>query len=122
MKTPCNNCPWRRDAPVEHWDPDHFRSIWRNCQDDGQHVMLCHKAGSLPEEAQGTVVCQGWVRVMGTQAVGVRVALMQKRVTPDELEGGTEGLFDSFEEMMVANGIELPLRNRWKDIDPAARE
>ncbi len=45
-RKPCGNCPWRKDAPAEYGDPDHFREIWINCQDDGLHTMLCHLANN----------------------------------------------------------------------------
>lgn len=44
MRKPCANCPWRLDAPPGYWDPTHFTSIWRNCQDDGAEPMGCHKS------------------------------------------------------------------------------
>jgi len=114
MKKPCDNCPWRRDAPTAYWDPDHFTEIWRNCQDDGARIMLCHKAGNLPEDEAREIVCHGWVRVVGYDAIGVRLAVMRGQVSPDEVlaKDGVE-LYDSFEEMMEANAIEPPARNRW---------
>jgi hypothetical protein len=114
VRQPCSNCPWRRGAPREYWDPLHFKDIWRNCQDDGQSLMLCHKAGDLPHEEAREVICQGWVRVIGLDAICVRLAAMRGAVTPEELEDTDRpDLFDSFEEMMEANGIEPPARNRW---------
>jgi hypothetical protein len=112
MKKPCDNCPWRRDAPREYWDPEHFVEIWRNCQDDGTHVMLCHKASRLREEQARTLVCRGWVQVLGFDAIGVRLAVMSGRISADDVpaEGDAE-LYASFEEMMDANGVEQPSRN-----------
>jgi hypothetical protein len=76
--------------------------------------MLCHKAGDLPPDRAHDVVCQGWVRVMGMEAIGVRIAAMRGAVTADELEDGNRpDLFDSFDEMLEANGVEPPARNRW---------
>jgi hypothetical protein len=34
--------------------------------------MLCHGAGDLPPEQAREVICQGWVRVLGLDAIGVR--------------------------------------------------
>jgi hypothetical protein len=111
-RRPCSNCPWRKDAPTEHWDPEHFREIWRDCQDDGLHMMLCHHANevSAPEDKP---ICQGWVRVMGHDAIGVRIALVRGRVTRREVEDkeGPE-LFETFEDMLLANGVLPPERNR----------
>jgi hypothetical protein len=113
MRKPCSNCPWRRDAPPGYWDPDHFRSIWVNCQDDGTHLMLCHKSGARPPAAP-QIVCQGWIRVMKQDAIGVRLALVRDLVTIEEVED-TDGpdLFTTFRAMLVANGIRPPARNRY---------
>ena len=115
LRRPCNNCPWRVDAPREHWDPQHFVEIWRNCQDDGLHVMLCHKSNALPEAERGNIPCQGWIRVMGRDAIGVRVLLMKGKITFEEVEDrdGPE-LFPTFTAMMRANKIRLPRRSRWQ--------
>ncbi len=108
VRRPCENCPWRVDAPRRHWDPTHFTDIWRNCQDDGMNQMLCHK--STP-----TVLlpCQGWVRVMGFTAIGVRLAVMNGLVSHAEVEdrNGPQ-LFPSFGAMLRANGIRVPRRNK----------
>lgn len=113
LRQACSNCPWRVDAPRDYWDPQHFVDIFRNCQDDGMHVMLCHKAGTLPRDQQGSVPCQGWIRVMGFSAIGVRLLVMQNKVTLEEVEDrdGPE-LFPTFAAMLRANKIKLPRRSR----------
>ena len=113
MRRPCSNCPWRVDAPREHWDPQHFVEIYRNCQDDGMHVMLCHKAIALPEEDRDSLPCQGWLRVMGFSAIGARLACMNGTATVEEVEDrdGPE-LFPTFAAMMRANKIPMFKRSR----------
>lgn len=115
LRRPCSNCPWRVDAPRGHWDPQHFVDIWRSCQDDGVNVMLCHKSVALPEAERGSVPCQGWVRVMGFAAIGVRLLAMQDKITTAEVEDrdGPE-LFKTFAAMMRANKIRLPRRSRMR--------
>lgn len=109
LRQPCANCPWRVDAPREHWDPTHFESIWKNCQDDGAHTMGCHK--STPER---TVPCQGWIRVMGFESIGVRLLVMTNRVSLAEVDDRSgPRLFASFTAMLRANKIRVPRRNRW---------
>lgn len=75
--------------------------------------MQCHKAGALPEEEGRKFICQGWIRVMGLDAIGVRIALMTRLVTPEEAED-REGLdlFSTFREMLEANKVTPPRRNR----------
>ena len=113
LRRACENCPWRVDAPRGYWDPQHFVDIWRNCQDDGTNVMLCHKSGALPTERRGEVPCQGWIRVMGFDAIGVRILVMRGQVTFEEVED-KDGpkLFTSFTAMMRANKIRLPRRSQ----------
>jgi hypothetical protein len=113
LRRPCSNCPWRVDAPREHWDPQHFVDIFANCQDDGIHTMLCHKANALPEEDRGSLPCQGWLRVLGFNAVGVRIAVMRGHATSEEVEDRQgPDLFPTFEAMMAANKVPLPPRSR----------
>lgn len=109
LRKPCENCPWRRDAPPKYWHPDHFRSIWQNCQDDGLRVMQCHRSATTT----AMLVCQGWARVLGTDAIGVRIALLQGDLTIEETNDVDGFDLFTFEEMMVANDIELPPRNKW---------
>lgn len=113
LRRACSSCPWRVDAPREHWDPQHFVDVWRRCQDDGVNVMLCHKSGALPKEERGEIPCQGWIRVMGFTAIGVRLLALRNAITPEEVEDkdGPE-LFPTFAAMLRANKIKLPNRTR----------
>lgn len=115
MRNPCSNCPWRRAARTGHWDPQHFEDIWQHCQDDGLRVMLCHKATALPEAEQAQHPCQGWLRVIGRDAIGVRIALRDGTAQYEEVDDTARpDLFGSFEEMLLANGITPSPRNRVK--------
>ena len=100
--------------------PSHFVDIWRNCQDDGLNTMLCHKSSALPKEQRPEVPCQGWIRVMGFDAIGVRLLAMRGQVTIEEVED-KDGpkLFPTFTKMMLANKIPLPRRS--KMIQPRPR-
>ncbi|MDE2101718.1 MAG: hypothetical protein KGL39_31015 [Patescibacteria group bacterium] len=115
--SPCNDCPWRRDAPPGHWHPDHFDSIWAGCQDDGLSVMLCHKAAKLPEAERDNLPCRGWLLVMGCDAIGVRLLLLKGKIAPADLKParGCPPLYATFEEMLRANGVEPGRRNRYKE-------
>jgi hypothetical protein len=113
LRRPCESCPWRIDAQRGYWDPQHFRDIWQNCQEDGTNIMLCHKAGALPKEERDDVPCQGWIRVMGFNAIGVRILVMQGKATLDEVEDRKgPKLFSTFTAMMRANKIRLPRRSK----------
>lgn len=116
IRQPCGNCPWRKDAPREFWDPQHLTDIYTRCQDDGLHIMLCHKSPEFvakPGNEGKKLVCQGWIRVIGFEAIGVRIAAMRGYVTGEEVEDQRPGLFGSFEEMLAANRIVPPKRNKF---------
>ena len=112
MKKPCDNCPWRRDAPVGYWDPEHFRDIWRNCQDDGMSLMLCHKS-RLDEDIK--VPCAGAILVLGFASIGIRIATMRGTIDPAEYGADGLELYSTFAEMLEANGITVPARNKLRD-------
>lgn len=83
------------------------------------NLMMCHKANNLPKGAPSSEmpICQGWIRVMGFDAIGVRIAAMHGRITIEEVEDKTSiELFPSFEEMLRANKIPLAPRNRRIDL------
>ena len=71
--------------------------------------MLCHKS-RLPEKIQ--LPCAGYVIVVGFRSIGLRLAAMQGRVDPSKFKSEVP-LFASFEEMLLANGIEPPKRNQF---------
>ena len=108
-RKPCDNCPWRKDAPPGHWDPAHFRDIWRNCQDDGHALMLCHK--SKPAE-KIEIPCAGAVVVLGFKSIGIRIAALRGKLDVDAYASDVP-LFPTFLAMLRANGIRPPKRNRW---------
>lgn len=115
LRRPCENCPWRVDAPRGYWDPQHFVDVWRNCQDDGLHTMLCHKSTVLPEKDRGDIPCQGWIRVMGFDAIGVRILVRHGQATFEEVEDQKgPKLFPTFAAMLRANKIRLPKRSRFR--------
>ena len=77
------------------------------------NVMLCHKTSALPKEDRTDVPCQGWIRVMGFDSIGVRLLVMRGQVTFEEVEDKTgPKLFSTFTAMLRANKISLPRRSR----------
>jgi hypothetical protein len=76
--------------------------------------MLCHKAMKLPETTCADLPCQGWIRVMGFDAIGVRILAMRGKITVEEVED-KDGpkLFPTFAAMLQANKIRRPKRSRW---------
>lgn len=70
--------------------------------------MLCHK--SKPND--GTrIPCAGYVVVVGYDSIGIRLATSRGEIVPEVFVSDTP-LYSSFEEMMRANNVEPPPRNR----------
>lgn len=103
---PCGNCPWRKDAPRGYWHPEHFRAIARECRDDGTHTMGCHK--STPERQ---MVCAGWLGVIGYESIGARILALQGGPTPGDVSLEGLGMFAGYDDMLAANGVDIPPRN-----------
>ena len=100
---PCKDCPWRRDAPTFHWHPRHFLSISKTCRGAGLQQMACHKStGDEP------FLCAGWAAVEGMNAIGLRIAALTGKFDPSALDVSGLELYSSFDEMLAANGIEVP--------------
>jgi len=104
---PCNDCPWRKDAPKEHWHPDHFHEIAESCRNDGINTMLCHK--SKAEGCTTDFVCAGWVAAQGTESIGVRLLILQGKVDPSKDYSGGHKLY-TFDQMLKANKIKVVRR------------
>lgn len=100
---PCGNCPWRRDAPREFWDPSHFQAIAVQCRDDGISVMGCHKGGGR--------VCAGWLGVVGYESIGARIQAMHGGPRPEDVDMSGLDMFAGYEDMLEANRVPVPPRN-----------
>lgn len=80
-------------------------------------MMLCHKAASLPEEQKSSLLCKGWLLVMGKDSIGVRIAMMTGKIKATDLNRSKKcpTLFETFEAMLKANCIPVPKRNHVVD-------
>lgn len=97
---PCGDCPWRKDAPRGVWSKERWRSLAATCRGDGMAIFACH---NTPPE--NPAICAGWAAVEGDGAPGVRLALFLGLFDPTVLSTRGLTLFDSFDEMLSANGI-----------------
>ncbi len=106
-RSPCNDCPWRKDAPLGYWHPKHFRDVWFNCQDDGLHLMLCHKS----KVAKRPIICAGYALIIKFNSIGLRFSAISGEFVPENYSAKGIPLHRSFKAMMVAQGLKLPARN-----------
>ena len=116
-RSPCADCPWRKDAPVGFWHKSNFNKLWKNCQDDGLRLMLCHKS----RKSRKKQICAGYAIVLGYESIGLRLAAISGQFDPNDYDANGIVLHPSFEAIMKAQGIRQPRRNRVKD-NPGARK
>lgn len=94
MKTPCPECPWRRDVPVGHFPAERFRTLAGTARDLATSIFACH----LSKDEKPTA-CAGFVLMQGAHNLSLRLARQRFEVsTPVPL-------FRNYREMAVANGV-----------------
>lgn len=111
-RTPCGNCPYRKDAPREHWHREEFERLVEQDRSELGAVYGCHK-----QNGRG---CIGWLldqRRRNCSSIALRVAMMRGDEAAKELnvcvkEAHTAGhpMFASIESMCRANGVKVPPR------------
>ena len=91
-REPCAQCPYRRDAPLAKWHPQHFVDLILADRSLFGAIYLCHN--------QDGNVCVGWALDQRELRLGDDVdAARQFR----ELSDGGHPRFASVEEMCLAN-------------------
>lgn len=110
-KEPCESCPYRKDARLEFWHPDHFKKLLED--DRVEHglgsMYACHSTGKRPEPS----ICAGWLlnqKRRETPNNILRLNIIKNneafRCFEQVTDGGHE-LYESIEEMVEANFPEL---------------
>lgn len=101
--SPCNNCPYRKDAPLQMWDKHEFDKLLANEKTTdplGCPVYGCHKADGH--------VCIGWLMNQDKRyfpSILLRMSLSSNKVGReylDKLHSKSE-MYGSVEEMCEAN-------------------
>ena len=97
-RRPCKSCPWRvttdplQDIP--HYDVALHRRLATSCAGDGLVLMSCHHAAE-GQESMGSI-CAGFVLQVGTDSIGLRLAVFTGRLNPDDFEAGGADLHPDF--------------------------
>lgn len=100
-KRTCDECPWRTDVPVGRFPPERYEALQNTCrQGFGKAIFACHKTQEGKE-----IACAGFILVEGHNNWAVRLAVMHKAFSPDEIQA-TGPLYSSFKEMAAANGFD----------------
>ncbi len=105
-RTPCSNCPWRRDVEPGTWPNERFQNLYVTRQDDGFSTMACHHS-----TADEQFACAGFVVQIRFNSIGVRMQAFTGKLDVDEFDAGGLELYNDFDEMLVANGTPIPRRN-----------
>lgn len=110
-KSPCESCPYRRDARQEFWHPAEFVGLLANDADPVMGKMYaCHEGKKLAHEDRS--MCAGWLldqKRRGLPSIQLRLLLTQSeeaRAMLEEVNADGLDLYDSIEEMCEANGVE----------------
>lgn len=103
-KTPCKNCPYRKDAPLQLWDKKEFKDLLENEKKEMGVTYVCHKNNGS--------ICVGWLMMQEKNylpSIMLRISLSKHNVTRKYLESlhcKTE-MFETTEDMVRANFPEL---------------
>lgn len=108
-RTPCETCPWRRDA-VGEFPAEAFRMSAATGYESpalmdqtvgtaAMHTFACHSSGS-----KRPATCAGYI--LGSEhSIGWRIAVSLGRFRPSLVSNGGHELFASYREMAEANGV-----------------
>ncbi|WP_420833895.1 DUF6283 family protein [Streptomyces antarcticus] len=114
-KAPCNECPWRKDAPSGRFSLERFAELREtSVQPDvsdraamiraaagGQEKFGCHKGDPATGE---DLACAGWLAVSGWQNISVRLAFARGALPGSVLQPGENWpeLYESYDAMVEA--------------------
>lgn len=100
-KSPCSDCPWRKDA-VGKFPAEAFRisanTGSRDASDGFHHKFGCHQSGK-----EKPATCAGYI-LNGHDALSWRLAMSKRSFDPGEVHSEVE-MFDNYFDMAVANGV-----------------
>lgn len=106
-KTPCKNCPYRKDAPLQLWDKEEFTDLLHNDSTQFGAKYGCHK-----QETKH--VCVGWLMNQDKRnlpSILLRLDLLQNEVTREYIDSlyCKSEMYDTIEEMALANYPQIKL-------------
>lgn len=105
-RTPCGDCPYRKDSPPRMWHPEEFRGLLRSEREVMGRVYLCHKQNGRP--------CIGWVldqRERNYPSLALRLECIRDPAAArcaEEAHTGGHPMHPSIEAMCRANGVRVP--------------
>jgi len=103
-KTPCKNCPYRKDAPKALWSIKEFEDLLESEKSQFGTVYGCHKNNGS--------ACIGWLINQDKRnfpSISLRIDLSKHNVKREYLDSLTckSEMFDTVAEMAIYNFPEL---------------
>lgn len=100
-REPCQECPWRLDAPVGRFPVEAFRHSANTCHDAALRTFACHMSG-----ADKPATCAGFLLSRSAiHNVAVRVGMSAGRLDLDQVSS-TVPLYGDYRAMAIANGVD----------------
>jgi hypothetical protein len=96
-RSPCEECPWRRDVPIGAFPAEAYRHSARTAYDMSSHVFSCHMSG-----AERLATCAGFLLKGAGHNLSVRMARSEGRCLDVSSDAP---LYDNYREMAMANGV-----------------
>lgn len=104
---PCSNCPWRKDSEPGEFPPERYEALRSTSGRPGGEagltapIFACHKSTEGHDRA-----CAGWLVVCGFDHLGIRLAVVTKRLPAEALfpKADWPELFDSYDKLAERNG------------------
>lgn len=103
-RSPCNNCPYRCDAPLRHWDVIEFINLIKSEADYFGTTFGCHKNDGN--------ICIGWLMYQVDNdfpSIALRMVLLTHKITREYLESlqCSSDRYKTVLEMCIANYPEI---------------
>lgn len=99
---PCEECPWRRDAPIGAFPTDAYDHSATTAHDMSMNTFACHmSADGKPQ------TCAGFLMRGADHNLSIRMAYADGRLDPNKFSDGGIELYDDYVEMAEANGCDV---------------
>lgn len=108
-KSPCANCPYRKDAPRKLWDACEFHGLLNAEKSQFGKVYACHKQKDIAPGDRG--FCAGWLldqKKRGIPSIALRLSLLSDPSAVEALKAVNDGGHEMFKTpaaMCRANGV-----------------
>lgn len=98
--SPCNNCPYRKDAPLQLWHREEFKKLKEQEGEQFGAIYGCHKKDGH--------VCVGWLMNQDKDRfpnINLRLLLSRLNITREYLDQlhCKAPMYESVQEMIDAN-------------------